>query len=116
MLPTHVRLGLPSCFPTNILYAFLFSPCRAIYPAHLILLDLIILVILGEEYKILTITSRSMRMNYRGQSVRRGVTWGLENPKIRGNISGIGKRRCSVLHLITGVQSVGSLDIDSHES
>jgi hypothetical protein len=40
----HLRLGLPSGlffsgFPTNILYAFLFSPICATYPVHLILLD-----------------------------------------------------------------------------
>jgi hypothetical protein len=52
ILATHLRLGLassvfPSGFPTNILHAILFS-IRATCPAHLILLDLIILIILGE--------------------------------------------------------------------
>jgi hypothetical protein len=55
-LSTHLRLGLPSGlflsgFPTNILYAFL-SPIRATCLRHLILLDLIILIMFGEEYNI----------------------------------------------------------------
>jgi hypothetical protein len=56
MLSSHLRLGLPSGLlpsglPTKMLYAPLTSPMRATYPAHLILLALITLTILGEEYK-----------------------------------------------------------------
>jgi hypothetical protein len=53
ILSTHLRVGLPSgIFPSNNVYAFLFSPIRAMCPTHLIFLDLIILIILGEEYKL----------------------------------------------------------------
>jgi uncharacterized protein involved in cysteine biosynthesis len=37
--------------PTNNVYVFLFFPIHAKFPVHLILLDFIILIILGEENK-----------------------------------------------------------------
>jgi hypothetical protein len=53
----HPYLGLPSGlfpsdFPTKILHPFLFVHIRATCPAHHILLELIKLIILGEEHKL----------------------------------------------------------------
>jgi hypothetical protein len=56
ILSTHLRLNFPSGlsspgFPTYNLYVSIFSLIRATCSVHLILLDLIILILLNEEYK-----------------------------------------------------------------
>jgi hypothetical protein len=43
---------LPFWLSVEILNAFLYSPIRSTCPEHLILLELIILIILGEECKL----------------------------------------------------------------
>jgi hypothetical protein len=57
ILFTYLHLGLssgffPSDFLTKIIYSFPFSYIRATCLAHLITLDLIIIIMLGEEYKL----------------------------------------------------------------
>jgi hypothetical protein len=57
ILSSSLRLGLasglfPSGFPTKNMYTIIFHPQRATCHVHLIHLDLIILIILGEEYKL----------------------------------------------------------------
>jgi hypothetical protein len=57
ILFSYLRLGLPtgllsSGFPIKNLYAFLFSVTYTTCQTHLILIELIILIINGEEYKL----------------------------------------------------------------
>jgi hypothetical protein len=59
ILSTYLGLGLTSDlftsgFPTNILHAFLFASIRATCPVHLILVDLITLITLSEQYGLYT--------------------------------------------------------------
>jgi hypothetical protein len=64
ILSSHLCLGLLSdlflCgFYTKILHAFLFSPMRATWPVHLIILDFIIIIIFEREKRVfITKTNR----------------------------------------------------------
>jgi len=56
ILSSRLRLGVPSSLllsscPTKTLHAPLISPKRATCPSHLLLLDLIIRLLFGEEYR-----------------------------------------------------------------
>ena len=78
LLSSHLRLRLPSgLFPSGFLSKNPYAPLisvRAVYPAHLVLLDFITRIIFGEEYRSLTfLLCRFL------QSL---VTWSLLGPNI----------------------------------
>ena len=79
ILFSHLRLGIPSglfssIFPIKTLYTPLLSTLRAICPSHLILLDLITRIILGEEYRSWSYSLCSL--------LHSPVTWSLVGPNI----------------------------------
>jgi hypothetical protein len=68
IISTHLRHVLPSGlfpsgFPTNILHAFLVFPIRATCHAHVTPLELIILIMFGEEYKLWSSSLRTVSSN-----------------------------------------------------
>jgi hypothetical protein len=52
ILSYYVRDLSPSTFPTKILYIYIFSPILSTFPFHIILLDMIILIIFDNKYKL----------------------------------------------------------------
>jgi hypothetical protein len=88
ILLTHLRLGLPSSlfslwlshqYP-NILYAFLFSPIRATFPVHLILLDhsnytCRVHVIISYHTENWSVLFRNSMVAYSGITWNRYIVW-----------------------------------------
>jgi len=50
--PTSSKWSLPSGLLTTILYVFLISPLHTTFPTHLILHDLLLTLVFGEEYRL----------------------------------------------------------------
>jgi hypothetical protein len=70
----HLRLGLPKCLlSSELLIIILNFPMRAIYPAHLILHDMSMLILLQEN-----------KRSYQSESVIREEFWTLRQTSLQG--------------------------------
>jgi hypothetical protein len=104
MIPlSHLRFGLPSGlflsdFHTKSLYTFHSSPMRTTFPAHLLRLDLICLMISRDEYKLCTKSHIHFPVLTLYQTIRpvprlcvvfrnkyRVLWWGVVSPKLKDN-------------------------------
>jgi hypothetical protein len=64
ILHSRLRLGLTNDFLTKIVYAFLISPLRVMFPGHLIFLNLITVVIMKYKWKLFITSYHFLIVDY----------------------------------------------------